>query len=125
MAVSRDEDWTGWCVFFLDALRIQAENHAAKAVEILALYERMKAAVVDLTRSQHAMRSVDFLFKVPLFSSSQFIEGSGIPKPTANRILRLLREADLIWTLREGQGRRSALYSFEYLLRIAEGRDPV
>lgn len=122
LAVSRDDDWTGWCEFFLEALRVQAEDHANKANQILKLYERTKERVISLTHSQHAMRAVDFLFRVPLFNAKRFTEDAGIPKPTASRILRLLRENDLLWTIREGQGRRPGLYSFEELLRIAEGR---
>lgn len=32
LAVSRDDDWTGWCEFFLAALTKQAEANHAKAV---------------------------------------------------------------------------------------------
>ena len=30
LAVSRDDDWTGWCRFFLEAVRAQAEENLAK-----------------------------------------------------------------------------------------------
>lgn len=31
LAVSRDNDWTGWCAFFLRVIQIQAEENLAKA----------------------------------------------------------------------------------------------
>ena len=42
LAVSRDEDWTGWCRFFLEAVRAQAEENLTKTRDILSLYESMK-----------------------------------------------------------------------------------
>ena len=37
LAVSRDNDWSGWCAFFLNVIRIQAEENLAKAQAILDL----------------------------------------------------------------------------------------
>ena len=42
LRVSRDDDWTGWCGFFLEAVRRQAEDNLVKAREILALYDSLK-----------------------------------------------------------------------------------
>src|SRR5688572_3927454 len=36
--VSKDQDWTRWCQFFLEAVRIQAEDNYKKARAILDLY---------------------------------------------------------------------------------------
>ena len=44
-----------------------------------------------------------------------------IPGATAKRILGVFREQGLLRPLREGKGRRSAIYSFPRLLNIAEG----
>ncbi|MEW6220637.1 MAG: hypothetical protein AB1634_14060 [Thermodesulfobacteriota bacterium] len=78
--------------------------------------------VVELTHSQHALRAVDFLFQRPSLATTHFVEASGIPKPTAKRILILLREAGVLVALREGKGRRAGIYAFRELLNIAEGR---
>lgn len=40
----------------------------------------------------------------------------------AKRILALLRDDGLLFTLREGSGRRSGIYAFRELLNLAEGR---
>jgi len=37
-AVSRDGDWTGWYLFFLRAIQIQAEENLRKTRAILAVY---------------------------------------------------------------------------------------
>jgi len=68
------------------------------------------------------MRAVDFIFQTPIFAAPTFIHHSDIPKPSANRILTLLRDNHLLWTIREGKGRRSGIYAFLELLNMAEGR---
>lgn len=122
-AVSRDGAWTAWCVFFLNGIREQAANNETKARAILSLYDRIKQQTVDLTHSQHAMRAVDFLFQSPIFSAPTFINHSIIPKPTASRILAVLRDAGILITLEEGRGRRAGIYAFKELLNVAEGRE--
>jgi Fic family protein len=122
-AVSRDGAWTAWCVFFLNGIREQAANNETKARAILSLYDRIKQQTVDLTHSQHAMRAVDFLFQSPIFSAPTFINHSSIPKPTASRILAVLRDAGILITLEEGRGRRAGIYAFKELLNVAEGRE--
>jgi len=123
LAVSRDGDWTGWCRFFLGAIQAQAEENQRKAAAILALYERMKQEVAALTRSQYAIRALDWIFEYPIFKSSDFIASSGIPEPTAKRIVPALREAGVLRVLVEASGRRAATLCFAALLNIAEGRD--
>lgn len=122
-AVSRDGDWTGWCVFFLQGVREQSNENERRARAILALYDRVKTQVVELTHSQHAIRAIDFLFQAPIFAAPTFINHAEIPKPTANRILALLRDQGVLLTLEEGRGRRAGIYAFRELLDVAEGKD--
>ena len=44
------------------------------------------------------------------------------PKQTAARILGLLRDGQLLHTLREGKGRRHGIFIFRELINIAEGK---
>jgi Fic family protein len=123
LAVSRDGDWTGWSRFFLHALKTQAEENQQKAAAILGLYERMKREVADLIRSQYAIHALDWIFERPIFKSSDFVASSGIPGPTAKRIVPALREAGVLRVLMEAGGRRAATLCFPALLNLAEGRD--
>ena len=120
-AVSRDGDWTGWCRFFLSGVQEQSSENERRARAILALYERLKSQVVVLTHSQHAIRAMDFLFQSPVFSAPMFLRHAGIPKPTASRILNVLRDANILATISEGRGRRAGIYAFRELLNEAEG----
>jgi Fic family protein len=123
LAVSRDNDWTGWCEFFLRVITIQALSNEVKARKILVLYEDKKVWMVSITHSQYSIAALDFVFSQPIFSSSHFIQASRIPAPTARRILRLCAQHGLLRTLREASGRRPTVFAFPELLNIAEGRD--
>jgi Fic family protein len=116
-AVSRDGDWTSWCSFFLQGVVHQSAENAGKARAILTLYNRLKNDMADLTHSQHSIRAVDFLFQTPIFT-----DFSRIPKPTAARILGLLRKKGLLLPVREGRGRRAGVFVFRELVNIAEGK---
>ena len=122
LAVSRDDDWTGWCRFFLDAVRLQAEDNLARAQGILELYDTMKGRTIALTRSQYAIYALDWIFERPIFRAADFVSQAAVPTPTARRILSVLREAGILTTLLEARGRRSAVLAFPQLLDISEGR---
>ena len=122
LAVSRDNDWTGWCVFFLTAVKQQAEENHSKATAIIELYNQMKTRFVDLTHSQYAIHALDWIFERPIFKGSDFIRSASIPRPTAQRIINVLKAENVLKTLEESSGRRSAVLAYPDLLNIAEGR---
>lgn len=123
LAVSRDDDWTGWCEFFLRALISQAEQNQSKVQKILALYRERKDWIVGVTRSQYAVRGLDWIFARPIFKTSDFVGSADIPRPTANRILREVRNNGLLREVRPASGRRAAILAFPELLNIVEGRE--
>jgi Fic family protein len=123
LAVSRDDDWAGWCEFFLKAVENQANHNQTKATEILSLYENKKRQIVDLTRSQYAIYTLDFIFSRPIFNSRDFTGmGEEIPATTSKRILNVLLESKVLKIIRESSGRKPAIYAFPELINIAEGK---
>ncbi len=122
LAVSRDDDWTGWCRFFLEAVRLQAEDNLVRAQGTIDLYNKMKGRVVRLTRSQYAIFALDRIFEQPIFRSTDFVSQPNIPVPTARRILNLMREDGILSTAIEGQGRRASVLMFPDLLNIIEDK---
>jgi Fic family protein len=122
LAVSRDDDWTGWCEFFLRAVIQQAGSNESKAKAIIDLYREKKDWIAELTRSQYAVRALDWLFERPIFKASDFSKQSGIPTGTAQRIIREVREHGMLREIRPSSGRRPAILAFSDLLSIAEGR---
>ena len=122
LAVSRDDDWTGWCAFFLEALRAQGTVNAEKAGALISLYNSRKMWISERTRSQYAIHALDFIFKRPIFNASDFVANAGIPEPTARRVLGVLRDEGMLKILRESSGRKPALYACADLLNVTEGR---
>lgn len=116
--VSETNDWTSWCVFFLEAIKTQAIRNLEVAENIRNLYERMKDVFGEALGSRWSVNALDFMFTNPVFRSSKFTNTSGIPGSTAQRFLRVLNERNLLTTLIEASGRRPALYSFEPLMEL-------
>ena len=120
LAVSRDDDWTGWCRFFLEAVRLQAEDNLIKAKGIISLYEDLKRRVPELTRSRYAIHSLDWIFGHPIFRASDFAAGTGMSGRTARRILDALCEGNVLQVLVPGSGRRTSVLAFPDLLSLTD-----
>ena len=120
LAVSRKDDWTGWCVFFLKALATQAAENTRRARAIMKLYEQRKEWIDGKARSRFGISAIDFIFSEPVFKASDFGMSQGITYNTARRILRLIRD-ELLVEVVPASGRRSAVYAYAELLDIVEG----
>jgi Fic family protein len=116
--VSENNDWEGWCEFFLEAVEQQAIRNLEIAENIRELYENMKTIFSENLSSKWSVSALDFVFTNPVFRNNKFTANSGIPTPTAARFTRILLEKNLLITLEEASGRRPALYSFEPLMEL-------
>ena len=123
LAVSRDDDWTGWCRFFLEAVRAQAEENLTKAQDIIDLYDDLKRRVADSIRSRYAIHALDWIFVHPIFRASDFAATAGLAGRTAHRILNALCEGGILRVIKPGSGRRATVLVFPALLNIAEGKN--
>jgi Fic family protein len=122
-AISSKGDWTGWIVFYLNAVVQQARANNLRTKEIMKLYENTKTKIRDITHSQYSMQLLDAFFDKPIFVVNQLCERIKIPKATAHSLLRQLEKEGVIMTIKPGAGRRSAMLAFPELLNIAEGRE--
>ena len=121
--VSANDDWTGWCVFFLTAIRRQAEMNEARVRVILEMYRTDKAWMAEATHSHHSIRALDWIYSRPIFNTADFIRGSGIPRASATRILRVMKQGGKLREFRPTVGRRPAILGYPELLNVAEGRE--
>ena len=118
------DGWNRWIEFFLTALDEQAGRNADTARAIIALYERLKARVIELTHSQYAIPLLDQLFARPVFQSTH-VRLATKARPSRQAIallLRTLRKDGILQVLREGSGRRAQILAFVGLLNLAEGK---
>lgn len=119
-AISAEGDWTGWIVFYLKAVVEQAKANNIKTKEIMALYEKTKKQISDITHSQHSMKLVDAFFDRPIFTTAML--DFDIPKATMHSLIRQLEKAEILMIVRESSGRKPALYAFPALLNAVEGK---
>lgn len=116
--VSETGDWNSWCEFFLDAVEQQAKSNLAIAENIRELYEEMKGTFAEVLSSKWSLSALDFVFTNPVFRNNKFAINSQIPNTTAIRFTKTLAECGMLAVLEESSGRRSALYSFEPLMKL-------
>ena len=117
-AVSAKDDWTSWCILFLEAIEAQAIRNLEIAENVRALYEGMKQEFSNALASKWSVNALDYVFTNPVFRNNRFTHHGGIPPASAARFTRVLLENNLLRTLEEPSGRRSALYAFEPLLEL-------
>ena len=123
LGISQNKDWTDWCEFFLKALAEQAQINTEKATRIIDLYQLKKDWAIENLSTQYAIKALDYIFTKPIFAGSDFVNHSGIPTATAQRIIRTMREKELLKVFKEAAGRSPAILGFPELLNIAEGRE--
>jgi len=88
--ISKNNDRESRIAYFLTAVKEQSENNIERLKKILNLYETKKVKIRELTHSQFSINALDFIFSYPIFSTTNFIKRSKIPKQTATIILRKL-----------------------------------
>ncbi len=116
--VSKNNDWEGWCGFFLEAIEQQAIRNLAIAENIQNLYDEMKIEFSEILSSKWSINALDFIFTNPVFRNNKFTANSGIPSASAARFTRILLDRELLTPLEEASGRKPALYAFEPLMKL-------
>ncbi|MEE8658867.1 Adenosine monophosphate-protein transferase SoFic [Acetobacteraceae bacterium EV16G] len=119
-AVSKDGDWEGWIIFFLEALQEQAKANTKTVDSIFELYNLMRKAFREVLKTQYHDQVLDFVFSKPFFYNNTFIKTSKIPAATARVISKRLADANILRVVAAPSGRRAALYAFGPLLEILE-----
>ena len=122
-AVSSDGAWTEWCIYFLNAVKTQAEENQAKAKHIFELYERTRSELLKKSGSSHTDPAVRCLFYQPIFPSNIFTTIGGLSDSTARRFVKLLKELKMIGEMHPHRGSRPAILVFPELLAITDGVD--
>lgn len=121
LAVSRDDDWTGWCAFFLEAIRSQAVDNNEKARRIFELYEKTRASLLDETGSKNVDKVVDAMFAAAIFPANVFSGIDGISPKTGQRMIKTLKDMGIVREIIPHSGQKPAIVAFTELLEITEG----
>jgi len=125
-AISAEGDWNGWIAFFLQAVIDQASQNGRRVSASRSLYDEMKIAIQEATRSQYTVHLLDSIFGRPVFKSSDLVHKLsaefGVHEKTTPGLLRQMKQAGILKELKAGSGRRSAILAFPRLINLAEGR---
>ena len=108
--ISKNQAWDEWIDFFLQAIIFQAQAQNALAKQIIGLYEEMKISIAEITRSRFVIKILDFIFSHPIFKGSSFVKITGIPRGTANRLLKNWLDQEILE--RRGSGKATS-YNFK------------
>jgi Fic family protein len=121
LRVSTHGDWTGWIIYFLEGVRIQAANAADLADRLLALQATYRTALQSARRTANALALVDHLFVNPIVSASSVQRALGLSAPTAMSTIRILEKEGIV---REVTGRRWGMaFQADEVLRVLRGED--
>ncbi len=119
LRISNEGDWTGWITYFLRAIIEQSKNNSQKIKDIILHYEKMKEIIVARTHSQFSIQTLDFLFRDPIFTTPMLSNEAHVPRASANRLVKKLRNEKIIMMIRPGIGRRPSIYIFPELLKLS------
>ena len=120
--ISLNNDWNSWIVFFLRAVVEQSNTNTEKVKQILDLYNNMKNDIQRITHSQHTIQILDYIFRRPIFKSTDFINEERIVRATGMALLSQLKSHNILTDIVPGKGRRPTVFAFPALLSIVEGR---
>lgn len=121
--ISANDDWTGWCKFFLEAVICQSNSNREQAEKILNLYDRKKEKIPEMTNSPHGITALDMLFRQPVFSVAELVNSEKKNGASIRRNLKIFKEAGWIVPIKEASGRKSEIMAFPELINIAEGQE--
>lgn len=93
--VSKSNNWTSWCHFFLKAVEAQAFRNLEKAEQIRGLYESLKPEFARLA-AKWSIHALDFVFTNPYFRNNRFTNSAGIPPSSAANITKALLDKGLL-----------------------------
>jgi len=118
LALSKDNDWDGWIDFFLRAVEHQATMNTQKAKKIIGLYSDMKMRIPEILKSKYSVQAIDALFTRPIFTIQDFVNDSGIPFDSGQKIIVALKNNSIISVRKEGKGRNPSVYEYSDLMTI-------
>lgn len=117
MRVRISNDMIHWIRFFLQGVAETATKGRNVFQQILSLRNEVEHAVMGLgKRAASARQVLNLLYRQPVISAADIEGALGVATPTANTLIRNLRELDILVEL-TGL-RRGRIYAFERYLKL-------
>jgi Fic family protein len=113
--------WDRWCLFFVQAVKVQADSNVTRITTVLKLYEKLKARMMAMTTSRYGVAMLDAMFVHPVFKTANLLKTPGMPqRPQMMKLLEKMVEGKILKVLVEGSGRRAAVYSLHELVKVCD-----
>lgn len=121
--VRSDGDWEAWLEFFLEGVRVTAENAVETAQKLVSLFQ------TDRDRIQLEGRAAGSLFRVheilthhPLSSIQSICKNTGLSFPTASSTINRLIDLEIVYEV-TGRSRGRVFAYRQYLNILKEGTE--
>ena len=102
-AVSTSDDWRPWLRFFLEGVREQAADAAARARRLRDLHEDYRQRLLESRASANALRLADELPLVPVVSRRAVASLLGVTPAGASLVVDRLVEAGILQPMARGR----------------------
>lgn len=114
-------DWEAWLAFFLEGVRITAEEAVSTALRLRAMIERDQGRIAKSgRRASSALRVHQAFAKHPVHSISSISETTGLAFSVASAGVRLLEEIGMVREITRKLRNRIYIYD-EYMSVLNEG----
>jgi Fic family protein len=100
--VSTHGDWEAWILFFLRAIRAQADESKTRARKVLGLHEKYRELVRTGAKSKAPLSAVDIVMRKLVVSARDVEEFARCTYPTARSALRILTGLGIVEPYRQG-----------------------
>lgn len=121
LAVSRAGEWSGWLIFFLNGVAVQAQDAMARIRKLQTLQEEYRRRFQKGRASARLLQAVDLLFAHPMVTTAHVARELEVGFPAAQRYIEQLTKARV---LKEITGKaRNRIYRAGEILSAIE--DPL
>ena len=123
-AIRDTGDWEGWMLFFLRGVYEVAQEATDTARSIVKLRENDRQRILDESggKAANALKTLEFLFRMPFVSVPQIAEAIHVSFASANTLTRTLQSAGILVEITRQKRNRMFLYQ-SYLNIFEEGTE--
>lgn len=118
-AISKNNNWDTWISFFIQAMNKQTEV-------LISMLRKLKEIRIQAENKIHQLKSqfsiiiLNFLFRRIKFTTTKFIEETGINGNTARVLLKQMEESGIVEVEERGSGQTPSIYRFKDLYTMVE-----
>lgn len=118
-SISQENDWRSWISFFVEAIENQTEILIGMLRRLKDIRQETEQKISKL-KSQFSFQIVNFLFKRIKFTTTKFIEETGINPNTARLLLKQMEKLGIVDVEERGSGQAPSIYRFKDLYVMVE-----